>query len=1001
MRLRYPVQKSRSLLSLMAGSTLAASIALVPPSLAQVSPSSNSITNPAANLASSALAATSTANPTPNPATKPTQPVVAPAVSQILPYDTAGIFFVNSDAAAWEDLSKFGLFPRDITTPGFVFESIAPSTNYDLDIQPWLTGHWAIALLPGEGKPNQRVVTLAAVKDEQRIPRFITQVKAGRRLDPLIEKEYKGVKILLWEPKKLNLAPEPGFDEPGMEVPPGGGELDVPTFAPRSDDRASVKLKVAKRNAVQPKTAKLDLSTLLVPSGQPAIATSSPPVQPLPAPGTVPLPDKNPETLPEEEVPPTSPEETPDWAIVPGFAIAYIPSNIATNNSTNALTNGKHNIIGYIVTSQSLEAVQTVIDGTTQEKSLASHPDFQRTIADPRFSKSLMAGYSDYNQLLKLSTDGMPVSLQNLYRLPPFALPKGTDPQLEKRFEEIYGAFDGYVWAEPEGLRVQGTVHLTESLPAEIVQQVNSPNGLKKRMPEVNYAMMTSYNLAFFWRALEAGLSADPEYKKGIESFRLFAQNSFGIDDRDLFSWMDQEYGAFSFPSTGGLIPTALPNLDIGLGSMFQTSDRPAAEKAIQKIEAHVKKLGGKQVQIKAVNVNGQALTSIEVPGPKGKGIVSVVAYGWVAPDTLLILSGKDTAINLVPTPWRSLDQSSHFNAAMAPLPQENLGTFYANPSAMLALANQFGLGQYLNTPMPEDPETTIASMVGSIRSVSGTSAITNRSATSDGFLSISSRVRPKLTAADFLTRGTQRLEMGNDKGAIEALSRSLRLDSQVSETHSKRGEARLNIRDPQGAIEDFNNALSLNSQNREALAGRGMAKTALFDYPGAIADFTTVIDKLQPTSDDYSGRGAAKSALADYAGSLADANEALKLDAENMIALNNRCFAKGMLGDLTGALADCNQGIEFDTEGRYLATLYADRCFVRAKQGEKDALTDCGSAIEMDEDDGFVWESQGYARQALGDKKGAKFSFEKALKLFQDDPISIERINRAIAALD
>jgi tetratricopeptide (TPR) repeat protein len=956
MRQRCSLRKSLSLLSILsltAGSTLATSIAFAPLTLAQSNPAPVANPSPVASP------------PPANPAATPINAAVAPAVSQILPYDTMGVLLINPNEAVWEDLSRFRLFPKDFSTPGVLFESIASNTNYDLDIQPWLAGHVAIAMLSGPGKPEERFVTLAPVKASEAVPQFLTKVKAGRKLDKLVEKDYKGVKILLWEPEKIDLGPIPDME-------PDDG-VDVPTFSQRSVGQPS---------------PKFSLSKLLTPGKSPIAAGSTPAPTPLPETPPSAQPDGKPEgEMPGGETPKPS-DEAPDWLSTPGFAIAYVPTTTAKN------------AVGYIVASQHLDIVQAVIDAQGQEKSLATHPDFQRTIADPRFEKSLFAGYSDYNQLMQASLKGAPESLKRLYQLPPFALPKGTDPELAKRLEQIYGALDGYVWAEPEGLRVQGTVYLKESLPPELLQQINSPNGLAKRMPDVNYAVMTSYNLAFFWRALESGLSADPDFKKGIDSFRLFSQSSFGVDDRDIFPWMDQEYGTFSFPSKGGLLPTAIPNLDIGMGAMFQTSDRPAAEAALKKLEAQAKKMGGKSVQFKAVNVNGQALTSIEVPGPKGKAVVSVVAYGWVAPDTLMVLSGKDTAANLVPVPGRSLDQSSHFKAAMLPFPQENLGYFYANPNAMLALANQFGVGQYLNTPLPDDPEMTIASMIGSIRSVSGISAVTANTATSDGFLSVSSRPIQKLTATELRDRGNRKLVGGDYNGAIAALSRSLRLDNQVADTHRARGEARVKIRDHQGAIEDFNQALSLEPQNGQALSGRGTAKIALFDYPGAIGDFTTVIDKLQPTSDDYTSRGAAKSALADYAGSLADANAALKLSEGDIIALNNRCFAKGMLGDLKGALIDCNQGIEFDTSGQYLSTLYADRCFVRAKQAEKDALKDCGIALEIDAQDGFIWESQGYARQALGDKKGAKFSFEKAKELFKDDALSVERVNRAIAAL-
>ena len=80
-------------------------------------------------------------------------------------------------------------------------------------------------------------------------------------------------------------------------------------------------------------------------------------------------------------------------------------------------------------------------------------------------------------------------------------------------------------------------------------------------------------------------------------------------------------------------------------------------------------------------------------------------------------------------------------------------------------------------------------------------------------------------------------------------------------------------------------------------------------------------------------------------------------------------------------------------------AELSSHLCLARAQNKDPKAFKDCGNAINQEPDNPIVHEVQGLARMAAGDKKGAIFSLEKALKLYTvlGDRTAIDRVQATI----
>ncbi len=558
------------------------------------------------------------------------------SIANFLPENTSGVVLIKTDNALWQDLSRFAIFPKNMSFPGWLY---SPGANFDKDVRPWLGDQIGFAILPATANRKlDRSVTIASVKDASKVNRFLEQVKMTRKTAPMT-RQYKGITILEWKPEKLT----PPKKAPSTKVP----------------------------------------STKAGPSKAP---------KPSPSPAPVPL------------------------VLFTGFAIAVLPNQV--------------------ITASSAEPIQQLIDAQAVGKPLANNPLFQRTIQNPKYQKSLLVGYGNYLEVVKaLDT----FNQSQLEKLPPNT-PK--PPKLDYEKLDVLGSYydtmDGYIWADANGIRVNAGIHFKKTVPESVIQSLKTKNEILERLPEITYATSNSQNLAMYWKVLSLGLESEPTFKKQIDQFRQFAQKSFGVDDRDLLPWMDKEIATFIYPTRQGVLPSAVPNLDIGFGLMVQTSDRTAAETALKKIDQQFKK----NKLSPSINPSN-AFTSFKVP-IAGKP-QDALSHGWVSPDTLLILAGGGSSNEFSPKPIRTLPKSVNFQNAIAALrdidgtaPASNLGYFYVNGGAIGSLINTallpliFGASG-ANNPFVDGVRTT----VGNIRSVSGSSGVTTEKVQTDAFLGL------------------------------------------------------------------------------------------------------------------------------------------------------------------------------------------------------------------------------------------------------------------------
>ncbi len=393
----------------------------------------------------------------------------------------------------------------------------------------------------------------------------------------------------------------------------------------------------------------------------------------------------------------------------------------------------------YVVSSYSKEAIQALIDAQSGER-LTSNEKFQRTINDPRAARSLFVAYGKYADLLKATTEfnqSQINSLPNAFRISPL------DPNKLDPLNGFYDTISAYVWAQPDGLHAQAGISFKQSPPPERINQLTTRNEILDRLPEINYVVGNGQNLALYWQTFIAGLETQPTWKDQLAQFRKFSQSTLGIDDRDIFPWMNGEIASFAYPARQGLLPTV--KIDLASGVMVRTSDRAAAEAMLNKLNQFAKsKLGNEAVRQRTIA--GQPATDFSISGPPGsKERVNFASFGWLDANTLLFLGGGGAIEEFNPKPKRTLPQSVNFQAAMNGLrnagglsnPADgNMGYFYINNGALMAFVNT----AILSSLGSSQSLSSFREAAGSVRSVSASSSITTENLEFKGFLSLTTR---------------------------------------------------------------------------------------------------------------------------------------------------------------------------------------------------------------------------------------------------------------------
>jgi hypothetical protein len=366
----------------------------------------------------------------------------------------------------------------------------------------------------------------------------------------------------------------------------------------------------------------------------------------------------------------------PDFSIK-RFAIATLPSGVAV------IATDRRSIEKMIDTS--------VENPELKAPSLAENPLFLRSLNNPLWDRSLLAGYGDFKALGQIS-ELLAADLPETSEIPGFSREEYI--QGLRHTLSQYSSFDLFTWVTPKGIRSQSNSYFSE-VRSPLAKDTETRDRLLSYLPSTVYGSINSRNLNRQWQWLVEESKFQPTYKIFVEGVRMLPALLVGTGlnfdiEKDIISWMDGEYAVVVFPSDRS--PFKEMGIDLTMGMLIRTSKPEMANATLEKLTKFVSQFGKDFIQLKKRQVGTTLLTSFEFPDDREKGKTqSFFAYGWRDRQTLMLTLGANTASAFIPIPKPALAESEMFRDAIADMPQPNFGYFYLDANAVAKkLANLY-----------------------------------------------------------------------------------------------------------------------------------------------------------------------------------------------------------------------------------------------------------------------------------------------------------------------
>ena len=268
------------------------------------------------------------------------------------------------------------------------------------------------------------------------------------------------------------------------------------------------------------------------------------------------------------------------------------------------------------------------------------------------------------------------------------------------------------------------------------------------------------------------------------------------------------------------------------------------------------------------------------------------------------------------------------------------------------------------------------------------------------------------------------------DKGsfaeAIAVFTKAIELKPDLMDAWWGRAYCYSELGQPESALADYSKAIELNPKLATAWGNRGFAYESLGQHDKAIADLSKVIELDPRYVGAWANRGFAYESLGQHDKAIADLSKAIELDPRYASAWGNRGWANRNLRQYDKATADYSKAIELDPKS---ATFWLGRGVAYAVQGHHDkALADytkaseldpkdansqnavawilvthpnlyardpglavnCAKkAVELEPNDGNVWNTLGVAHYRAGDWKAAIAALQRSMELRKGEDCS------------
>jgi Protein of unknown function (DUF3352) len=364
------------------------------------------------------------------------------------------------------------------------------------------------------------------------------------------------------------------------------------------------------------------------------------------------------------------------------------------------------------------ETLKLLIDKQPKTRSLASNPGFQKVLLNPHWDKSFLTIFGDYRLLAKPMEKFVQQQPDSDIEFP--GLRQADLIASYRNAARDYTTFEGYTWLQPNGIRSQSIVYFAKrQLFHPGLFGITATDPILAQLPTNSYASISTRNLKQQWQLLLQGAKSEPLFKVIVDGIRGFMPIVTGLDlEKDIVPWVDGEYAIVLFKSDQGFFKTN--GLDFGLALVIQTSNRKAANAALDKFAKFAKSSLATSTlkdDIKFVQrrIAGRQINSWEVVDKDNRSAsTSLFAYGWGNDNTLIITTGSGPMAELLPNPKTNLAQDAMFKTAIAEMPKPNFGYFYLNGKSIFKLVND-ALPEEIKSEIPKPVEKLLAAMQGMV----------------------------------------------------------------------------------------------------------------------------------------------------------------------------------------------------------------------------------------------------------------------------------------------
>jgi tetratricopeptide (TPR) repeat protein len=219
---------------------------------------------------------------------------------------------------------------------------------------------------------------------------------------------------------------------------------------------------------------------------------------------------------------------------------------------------------------------------------------------------------------------------------------------------------------------------------------------------------------------------------------------------------------------------------------------------------------------------------------------------------------------------------------------------------------------------------------------------------------------------------------------ALEALSKAIELNPQLSEAWLNRGIVHSRLGDQSAALRDYDRALKLSPDDAIVWLNRGVALMRGGDLRSAQRCYTGAIKRNPGYAMAWDNRGVVRLKLGDPRGAFSDHDKAIKLDPGYGRAWANRGLVR-LRWDPVAALKDLSRAIRIRPGD---ASMWAFRGAVHFQRQEFErAIADCTKAIGLNKREIAAWVNRASSRAQVGELAGSDADYSQALKLNPRDP--------------